>query len=205
MPSLSNAYEERRRDGPGRRRVVAGTAGFAAGALAVVAGILVLTTPLAALVGVEGALARKELAGTLVGLGGPAAVLGVVTVLPSSRRERAGVVLGTAGTVLGVALFRHAYPTRWVGTPDSLAFEAAMVYFLAGCLALWYVFATLVRFRVRNNPLGTVNLEIRRPGGTETVEVTRDEFRRYRDALVGDGGAEETVIREVDGSDRRNR
>jgi len=191
MPSLSEAYDGGEWSGRDPRRVSAGGSLFALGALAVVSAILVLASDGAAsLVGATGETAARRLAGTLAGLGIPAMFLGVVAVLPASRRERVGVLCGALGTVAGVFLFRQAYPDRWVGASDALAFPTAMVYFVGSCVALWFVLSAVATFKLRNNPQGTVTLEVTRQGETKEVSVSRDEYRRYRQAIRGDGDAD---------------
>lgn len=196
MTSLSEAYDGRDWEGRDPRRVSAGGGLFVLGALGVVAAILVLTTGLATLLGATTDVAAKHLAGTLAGLGIPAMFLGVVVVLPASARERAGVLVGTLLSAGGVALFRHAYPAQWTGTPESLAFPTAMLYFVGGSVALWFVFSAVATFKLRNNPQGTVTLEVVREGETRELEVSQSEYRRYARAIREDGDA--AVRREIE-------
>jgi hypothetical protein len=177
MPSLGEAYSRDRFGGRDPRRIYGGAALGVAGALAVLAAI--------GLVAVGGdATAAKAYAGVLAGLGVPAMLLGVVLVLPASTRERLGVVAGTALTTAGVWLFWHAYPARWTRTADPMAFETVLVYALGGAIALWFVFTAIATVRLRNDPQGTVHLEVVRQGETKTVTVSRDRYR----SLVSDGG-----------------
>lgn len=194
MPSLSEAYD-RRGDRTGRdpRRIALGGAVSLAGVLALVTALLVVTTPLGALVGARDPIAAKHLGGVLAGLGAPAVLLGVVAVLPSKRRQQAGVVVGATVAVAGVALFSHAYPERWVYASDPLVFETAVVYAAGGFVALWFVFVALANFRRRNDPHGTVTLAIEREGETRRVEVTREELREY-ESLLGDGHESEALV-----------
>ena len=187
MTSLSEAYDRRGWEGRDPRRVSVGGGLFVLGALAVVTAILVLTTGLVDLLSAGPESAAKQLAGTLAGLGIPAMFLGVVVVLPASTRQRAGVLAGTLLNVGGVALFRHAYPARWTGTTESLAFPTAMLYFVGGCVALWFVFSAVATFKLRNNPQGTVTLEVVREGETREIQVSQAEYRRYERALREDG------------------
>jgi hypothetical protein len=196
MPSLSEAYDRGEWTGRDPRRVSAGGALFVLGALAVVSAILVLTTGLADLLGASVETEARRLAGALAGLGIPGMFLGVVAVLPSSRRQRVGVVLGAALTVVGVGLFRQAYPDRWVGAADSLAFPAAMVYFVGGCVALWFMLSAVATFKLRNSPQGKVRIELTRQGETREVRVSRGQYRRYERAIRGDGDEGE-VAREL--------
>jgi hypothetical protein len=187
MTSLTEAYDRRGWQGRDPRRVSAGSTLFILGAVSVVAAILVLTTGLAALVGATTEVAAKRLAGVLAGLGIPAMFFGVVVVLPASTRQRAGVLVGTLLSVVGVTLFRYAYPTRWTGTADSLAFPTAMVYFVGGSVALWFVFSAVATFKLRNNPQGTVTLEVVREGEIREIQVSQAEYRQYEQALREDG------------------
>lgn len=198
MTSLSEAYDDRGWEGRDPRRVSAGAALFVVGALAVVVAILVPTTDLATLADATTRTAVRRLAGTLAGLGIPAMFLGVVVVLPASRRERLGVVAGAFLSVGGVFLFRYAYPTRWVSSGESLAFPTAMLYFVGGSVALWFVFSAVATFKLRNNPHGTVTLEVVRQGETREIEVSRDEYRRYREAARDDDRDDAAVRRELE-------
>jgi hypothetical protein len=186
MPSLDEAYDrrwERLRD---PHRVGAGLVLAGIGALAVVAAMVLVAA------GPENTGA-KQAAGIAAGLGVPAMLLGVVVVLPASRRNRLGVLAGTGLTLLGVLLFWFAYPDRWTRTADPMAFETLAVY-AAGCaIGLWFVFSALASTRLRNVPQGTVELEVVREGETRTVEVSRDRY----EALVGDGGSGEAVLSEL--------
>jgi hypothetical protein len=202
MPSLSEAYSDRRNRRTGRdpRRVFLGAAVSVAGVLALVCAMLLPTTPLAGLLGVEGELAIERLAGVLAGVGAPTVLLGVVAVLPSRRRQQVGVVLGALVAYAGVGLFAYAYPGHWVQSAEPLVFETALVYFLGSCIALWHVFVAVANFKRRNDPRGTLTLEIKQEGETRRVEVTPDQLREYK-AAVGDGGTEEEIVTEID--DRR--
>lgn len=187
MPSLDEAYDRGAFTERNPRHVAAGVTLGVAGALAVLAAIV--------LVAIGGdATASKAHAGVLAGLGVPALLLSVVFVLPTSPRRRAGVVAGSVLTVVGVWLFWHAYPTRWTRTADSVAFETIMLYAVGAALALWFVFAALATFRRRNDPQGTVELEVVRQGETKTVAVSHDRYRE----IVSDGGDAGQVLDELD-------
>jgi hypothetical protein len=198
MPSLGEAYDERRWVDRDPRWVALGAGSFVAGVLAVVVAILLATTPLSSWVGLTGRFPPREAAGALAGLGLPAMFLGVVAVLPSSRTEGVGVVVGALVSVAGVALFVHAYPGQWPPADPSLAFETTMTYFLGSAIAFWSVFSAVAGYHVRNDPQGTVRMELTRQGETRTVEVSREKYRRYQQALRGDGGESQQVISEIE-------
>ena len=198
MEQLGDAYGGRRWEGRDPRRVYAGATVAVVGALAVVVGLLVVTTPLSNWLGASDLRAAEKLAGTLGGLGIPAMLLGVVAVLPSSRRENVGVLVGAGFCLVGVALFQVAYPERWTTGAETLAFETAMAYFVGSALAFWFVFTAMASFRTRNNPQGMVRLELTRQGKKQTVTVTREEYQRYAEAIRSDGGENSQVIRELE-------
>jgi hypothetical protein len=197
MPSLAEAYDGASWDGRDPRRVATGGALFVLGAFAVVAAILVVSTPAGSLVGATADTAAKRLAGMLTGLGIPAMFLGVVVVLPASRRERVGVLAGASLTVVGVALFAHAYPVYWTQTSRSLAFPTAMVYFAGGAVSLWFVLSAVANYTLRNNPEGPVRLELTIEGENRTVSVSRANYRRYKQIIDGDGDTEQ-LVREIE-------
>lgn len=198
MPSLGEAYDETQWGERDPRWVALGAGSFVAGAVAVVVAILLVTTPLSELLGLTDKYLARETAGALAGLGLPATFLGVVAVLPSSRRESLGVIAGALISVAGVALFVYAYPGQWPPADPSLAFETTMTYFVGAVVAFWSVFSAVAGYRVRNNPQGTVQMELRRQGETRTVQVSQDKYRQYKQALRGDGGESEQVIREIE-------
>ncbi len=198
MESLGDAYGESRFQGRDPRRVYAGAALVAVGVVAIVAAIVVGTGSVNGLVGAESVVAAQGIAGVVAGLAIPALMVGVVVVLPASRRERLGVLAGTVLCLAGVWLFTAAYPHRWTDGANALAFPTMVTYFVGGCVAFWFVFTAVADFRVRNNPTSAVRLELKRQGETKTVQVSRDEYRQYRNALRGDGGETEQVIRELE-------
>lgn len=197
MTSLGEAYSERRWMDRDPRGVAIGAGSFVVGIVAVVFAILLVTTPLSELVGLGGTYPSRWAGGILAGLGVPTMFLGVVAVLPSNRREAVLVVVGAAVCVAGVYLFANAYPANWPPADPSMAFETTMTYFAGCAVALWSVISSVATYRVRNNPHGTVRMELTRQGETRTVHVPREEYQRYEQALRGDGGENEQVIREI--------
>jgi len=187
MPSLDEAYSRSETGIDEPRRVLAGLVLVGAGVCAVAAALVLL------FVGGDSTVA-KQYAGITAGLGIPILLLGVVVVLSTGRRARVGVGLGTALTGAGVGMFWHVYPSRWTRTANPLAFETMMVYGLGCAIALWFVFSAITSFRRRNNPQGTVELEVVQRGETQTIAVSRDRYR----SIVSDGGDTSSVIEELD-------
>jgi len=198
MTSLGEAYGDDRWNGRDPRWIAIGAGSFVAGVVAIVLAIGLVATPLGDILGLTGTYEAREPAGVLAGLGVPAMLLGVVAVLPSSRRQGVGVVVGALVCLAGVGLFTYAYPWLWPPAEPAMAFETTMTYFAGAVLAFGSVFSTVASYRVRNNPQGTVRMELKRQGETKTVKVSRDQYRQYRQAMRGDGGEQTRVIREIE-------
>ena len=184
MTSLAEVYEGLGEDAS-YEQLVAGTGLFAAGALLVIAGIVVATTNVLAVVGVENWWAYEP-AGILAGLGLPAVFVGIFVVLPASRRVRAAAAIGAAVAVLGVILFEYAFPNRWTGDPTNLTALVTGVYFAGAITTFACLFWAVATFKTRNDPGGTVRLEVTREGETRVVEVDRDDLGDAIEGAKGD-------------------
>ena len=206
MTSLSEAYGGRGRSGVDPRRLYLGVGSFVAGALLVVAGILVAAEVVLPSGFTSGT--AREVGGIVGGVGVPLVLLGVMAVLPAERNTYAAAVVGAAVMCLGVALFAHAYPQQWVGGPrpelTDLTLPTAGVYFLGAATTLWSVFVGVANFKTRNDPGGTVSMEVTHKGETKVVEVPRDQLSgRGGIGLLGgtpDGEVETQTNRPDDGA-----
>ncbi len=178
MTSLSEAYGGRGRSEVDPRRLSLGVGLFVGGTVLLVAGILTAAEVLLGDVFSSGAARRYG--GVLGGLGVPLVMLGIMTVLPADRNTRAAAVVGAAIMGLGVALFAHAYPYQWVGGPrpelTNLTLPTAGVYFLGAATTLWCLFVGVANFKTRNDPGGTVTMEVTHKGETKVIEVERDQL-----------------------------
>ncbi|MFC6787073.1 DUF7139 domain-containing protein [Halobaculum halobium] len=187
MSSLAEVYEGQVGEYASLRRLYLGVGSFSLGALLVVVSIVIAATDLTTgVLGWDLGQAR-ETAGILAGLGLPATFLGVLAVMPTSRRTRAAAVVGAGVAVLGVALFAHAYPCHWsgarcVGEYADLTLPTAGVYFLGAFTTFWCLFTGVANFKARNNPGGTVTLEITREGETKVIEVPKSTAEELRGA-----------------------
>ena len=171
MTSLTDVYDGDVGRVATRRQQVFGGALFLVGATMMVGAIVSATTSM----GVEafGRFGARWVAGILAGLGLPAVVLGVFTVLPANRGTRATAVIGAGIAVLGVALFSHAYPDSWVTNAPLFALLTTAVYFLGMATTFWCLFAALATFKTRNDPGGTATMEITEEGTIRLVEEAR--------------------------------
>ncbi|MCY4732302.1 hypothetical protein KY092_17250 [Natronomonas gomsonensis] len=177
MASLTEVYEGG--NGAGLRRLYAGVALFGVGAVLLVAGIVIAATGVGSRFGFDMFEARR-VAGILGGLGLPAVLLGTMTVLPrSSRKVRVAAFAGAAVSAAGVVLFNGAYPVDWVGGSGdtSMTLVVAAVYFFGTLVTSWCLFAAVANFKARNDPGGTVKLEITKEGETKVVEVSNDRLK----------------------------
>ncbi|RBI64579.1 hypothetical protein DMJ13_08905 [halophilic archaeon] len=171
MTSLGETYAGR--DGVKKRprRLYAGVGLFLSGSLLVVVAILAATTDLFAAVGLSTYGSRK-LAGVTAGLGVPAAFVGVFTVFPAtSDRVRAAAAIGSSIAVLGVGMFWYAYPDHWASHGRQLTLPVVAVYFFGLVTTFWCLFSAVVNFKTRNDPGGTVTMEVTCQGETKVVEV----------------------------------
>jgi MFS family permease len=173
MTSLGETYEGR--DGVKKRpkRLYLGVGLFLAGSLLVVVAILAATTSLFSAVGLD-VYGSRKLAGITAGLGVPAVFVGIFAVLPAtSKRVRAAAAIGSSISVLGVGMFWYAYPLHWAQHGEHLTFPVVAVYFLGLVVTFWCLFTAVVNFKTRNDPGGTVTMEVTRKGETKVVEVER--------------------------------
>ena len=177
MASLSEVYE-RGRGGPDLRRLYAGVALFLVGVVLAVTGLVFGTsTAVAELFGL-GVYESREVAITAAGIGFPLTFLGVVTVLPQSgRRVRVASVVGTAIALFGVLLFWEFYPMQWYGMATDYTLPVSAIYFLGVLTTFWAVFTAVANFKTRNDPGGTVKLEVTKQGETRVVEVSNEGLR----------------------------
>ena len=179
MTSLSETYGGAGGSEVGPRRLSLGAGLFLGGTLLLVAGILAAAEVFVPAGTTSGA--ARRLGGVLGGIGVPLVTLGVMTVLPADRRTRVAAVVGAVIMALGVALFSQAYPNHWVGGPRpelvDLTLPTAGVYFLGAATTMWSVFVCVANFKTRNDPGGTVTMEVTHRGETRVVEVDRNSVR----------------------------
>jgi len=177
MASLTEVYQGG--GGPGLRRLYAGVALFGVGAVLVTTGLVVVSTGLGSSLGL-GQYRAREFAGVLGGLGFPAVLLGTMVALPSaSRWLRTVAAAGTLACLAGVAMFAHWYPIDWVGGSGntSMTLVVSATYLAGAIVTSWCLFTAVAGFKARNDPGGTVSLEITKEGETRVVEVSNDELR----------------------------
>lgn len=172
MTGLADVYEGDVGRLQSRRRVRIGVGLLTAGLVLSFVSIVIATTDLVA--AVDGTESRL-IAGVIGGLGVPAILGGVATVLPANPKLRVAAVIGASIAVLGVTMFWNAYPEHWAGYGDQLTPYVVGVYFLGIVVLVTCLFAGLVTLKRRNDPGGTVSLNITREGDTKIVEVDRSD------------------------------
>ena len=206
MASLTEVYQGG--GGPGLRRLYAGVALFGVGAVLVTTGLVVASTGLGSYLGL-GQYRAREFAGVLGGLGFPAVLLGTMVALPrASRWLRAVATVGALACLAGVAMFAHWYPVDWVGGSGntSMTLVVSATYFAGAIVTSWCLFTAVANFKARNDPGGTVSLEITKEGETRVVEVSNDELRSQLGGIgmLGEtpDGEAETQTNRPDSADR---
>lgn len=187
MTSLADVYEGQLGEGASRRRLFAGVGLFLAGAILVGIGIIAATTNVFGVFGLN-TWQSWEIAGTLAGLGLPAVFVGVFMILPASDQQRAAAAIGASVAVLGVAFFLYAFPFRWHGDAQNLTLPVVTVYSIGTLVTFWCLFVAIANFKTRNDPGGTVTLEIKREGGVQTVEVTKSDLKKGDLGALGSVG-----------------
>jgi hypothetical protein len=219
MTSLTEVYQGGA-GGADLRRLYAGVGLFAIGAVLAVGGIVVGTSAGGGGVFGFSKYGARELAGVLAGVGLPATFLGAMTVLPkASWRIRAAGWLGAAVALVGVVAFTAVYPGQWFGMPTDYTLPVTAVYFAGAITTFWCLFVAVANFKARNDPGGTVRLEVTKEGETKVIEVSNDRLRQGLGGIgllgetpdgnaptqtnqgpdtstVSDGGAEVTTISE---------
>lgn len=212
MASLAEVYERKGRSGghASPQQVVMGVSLFLVGAVMVIIGLVLASTEILSLVGV-GRFESRRIAGLLGGLGVPAVFVGILSVLPAGDRIRLAAAIGAGVAVVGVALFWTVYPSQWLGASVDrhYTFETTAIYFLGTFVTFWCFFVAVVNFKTRNDPGGTVELEVIKAGQTRIVEVDRSAIRSGLGGIgllgstpstptpttVSDGGSTGEVIR----------
>jgi len=177
MASLTEVY--RGGGGAGLRRLYAGVALFGIGAVLVTTGLVVASTGIGSSLGL-GQYRSRELAGVLGGIGLPAVLFGTVVALPrASRRLQSAAAVGAVVCLAGVGMFARWYPVDWVGGSGdtTMTLVVSATYFVGAIVTSWCLFSAVANFKARNDPGGTVSLEITKGGETRIVEVSNEELR----------------------------
>ncbi len=180
MTSLSDAYSGTVAAERGRHRLFLGVGLFLVGAVLVVAGILAAGSELLTASGYTLGEARW-LAGVLGGIGVPTVFFGVFTILPAGRTVRGTALIGASVAMFGVALFAHAYPCQWIGntcatSAANLTLPTAGVYFAGTLTTFWCLFTAVANFKTRNDPGGTVTMEVTRQVAESQTDDSDDGF-----------------------------
>jgi len=191
MPSLGETYSRRRADDDRRGTLVAGAAAFGLGIAALLAGVVLVSFE------PGGQFTARRLAGGVGGVGFPLVLLGVVAIIPVHRTDRVMTAAGTVLCAIATVMFWEAYPGQWfVLTPDDLTLEISLLYVAGAVLALLFVMRAVATFKTRNDPHGTVTLEIDRGDETRVVEVdpaevdSREKLRDRVDEATGSTGGD---------------
>lgn len=130
------------------RRVRSGTSLFLGGTLLVVLGILSATSPLLTALGYS-IYGAREIGGTLAGIGTPALFIGLTAMLRTDEKYRRFAYAGAAICVLGVGVFRLAYPHHWAGYGMDLTPYVTTLYFIGVFVTAVYMFVGIVNSEIK--------------------------------------------------------
>jgi len=138
--------EREEADGSTRGRPYLG-ATLLAVASGLVAGAVVLATSItaAAAAGLT-PIEANEVARVLAGVGLPLTFVGVLAVVPTTRRLNALASIGFVLAVCGVGAFFWAYPDRWLGDPLDLTLAVAALYAVGFALTFLALVAGVLAF-----------------------------------------------------------
>lgn len=159
MASLGEVYETQSRGMVDRGQLRFGSGLFLSGVILAGIALLVATTGLADLFGLS-TLEARHVAGVLGGLAVPMALLGILLLFPADRRAWSAAAIGAGITVLGVTMFWYAYPVDWAGYNRDFTPIVSVVYAFGIVTIAWALFSTVATFKQRNDPGGTVTLQV---------------------------------------------
>jgi len=190
MTSLTEAYDGAEREVTSLRRLYTGTGLVVLGAVLSVVAVVLATTDLFASLSTTiadpygtieahagseiGHYTSVRIAGTLAGVGVPAALVGLFIVLPAGRWVRAAGAISASLCLFGVTLFWYAYPLHWRGVGDDLTLQVSAVYLVGLFIAVWCLFTAVVNFKTRNDPGGMLEMNVTRQNQT-ILEVPEAE------------------------------
>lgn len=177
MASIGEVYDAQSRGmvDPGQLR--AGFGLFLGGIVLGGVGLVLSTTGVADALGWSVFDARQT-AGILGGLGVPMALLGIMLLFPADRRAWAAAAIGTGVAALGVAFFGYAYPTDWAGYNRDFTPIVSAIYAFGIVTISWALFTTVATFKRRNDPGGTVTLQVAPETGVPRLfRVAREGLR----------------------------
>ncbi len=177
MASIGEVYDAQSRGmvDPDHLRIGFGL--FFTGIVLAVVGLIVATTGITEPLGWSIFDARLA-AGILGGIAVPLALLGILLLFPADRRALGAAAIGTGIAVLGVTMFWYAYPHDWAGYGRDLTPIVSAVYAFGIVTITWALFSTVATFKRRNDPGGTVTLEVSPETGIPRLfRVAREGLR----------------------------
>lgn len=185
MTSLGDVYGAQSRGMVDYRQLRFGMALFLGGIVAAFVGLLLATTSAGGLFGLDTFGARR-VAGLLLGVAVPMALVGTIALFPASPRARATAAIGVGITALGIALFWTAYPSDWAGYGSDHTAIVSTVYALGTVTIAWALFSTVATFKRRNDPGGMIHFELAPTTGQPRLFAAAREGLRW--AAGGAGG-----------------
>lgn len=159
MASIGEVYEAQSRGMVDRSHLQLGFGLFLGGVGLAAVALLVATTGVADLFDL-GLFEARLVAGIIGGIAMPLALLGILLLFPADRRAWGAAAIGAGITLLGVSMFWYAYPADWAGYGRDLTPVVSAVYGFGIVTIAWSLFTTVATFKRRNDPGGTVTLQV---------------------------------------------
>ncbi|MDY6780486.1 MAG: hypothetical protein SV760_08080 [Halobacteria archaeon] len=187
MPSLAEVYERSVGEAENYERLYLGLGILALGTLMLIAGgVIGVSMPVASLFGADNATEQWDLGGVLAGIGIPLALIGIFTVLPTSKENNRVAAAGIGLGFLGVLSFVYAYPHMWYSDPVDLTWLVFLIYGTGIIVDLWALFRSVLDIEV-SLPRNSISLEYVNEDG-EVEEVSLEDVRtRDGSAETGSG------------------
>jgi hypothetical protein len=178
--SLSDAYEHNSGEFESLTHLYAGTMLFIIGLLAVIVATVLSTIDPVFSLSIN---QQWTISGVLAGVGLPTTFVGVLVLFPSPSKRATRAFVGVAVSLIAVLLFVYAFPNAWYGDTPNYSVYVIGLYLIGSSLTFSQVFLNVADFKERNDPVGTVELEVVREGKTEVVEVEESAVREYDSSL----------------------
>lgn len=159
MASIGEVYDAQSRGMVEPAHLRTGFGLFAGGVVLAAVALMIATTGVTSALG-HSIYDARHYAGILGGLAVPLALLGIMLLFPANRRAWGAAAIGTGIAILGVALFSYAYPHDWAGYGRDFTPWVSTVYAFGIVTITWSLFTTVATFKQRNDPGGTVRLEV---------------------------------------------
>ncbi|MFB6284773.1 MAG: hypothetical protein ABEK59_12740 [Halobacteria archaeon] len=207
MPSLADAYQKRVGEVDNEERLYLGFAILTVGVIMIfLGGLIGVSSSIAGVLGATNPTAQWGLGAIVGGLGVPTSLIGIFSVIPTSRTNEEIAAVGIVLGFLGVLTFNFAYPHMWHGDPTNLTWLVFLIYGSGIIIDFWALFRSILSIEV-TMPNNEMSLEyVNEEGETREIELDEKPTRTERyagtqfeshDAEIMSGTSSETHQQEI--------